>query len=66
MEIGLEGGSSRFLMLAHQCIGLPYEIIHQVEKLGCRIHPAKQLDRFRQVINQCGFHDLGFIGSPFT
>ena len=27
---------------------------------------ARQLERFKQVINYCGFHDLGFVGPPFT
>ena len=29
-------------------------------------HPARKLDQFRQVIAHCGFHDLGYVGSPFT
>lgn len=24
------------------------------------------MNRFKMVINLCGFHDLGFVGSPFT
>ena len=52
--------------LPYLCIGDYNEIISQIETSGSRARPARQLERFRQVINYCGFHDLGFVGPPFT
>ena len=48
------------------CIGDFNEITGRDEKVGGNPRPARQMDRFRGVIHLCAFHDLGFVGSPFT
>nr|POF20769.1 hypothetical protein CFP56_73574 [Quercus suber] len=48
------------------CLGDYNEIISQAEKSGGSLRPARQMDRFREVIHHCGFIDLGYTGSPFT
>ena len=47
------------------CIGDFNEILSHSEKSDGRLRPARQLDRFHGAIDLCGFHDLGFVGSPF-
>ncbi|KAK7840977.1 hypothetical protein CFP56_016020 [Quercus suber] len=42
------------------------EIVSQAESSGSHARPARQMERFKQVINYCGFHVLGFVGPPFT
>ena len=42
------------------------EIIRQDEKLGGARRPHCQMQQFREVIDECGFMDLGFQGSKFT
>ena len=48
------------------CIGDFNEITRQSEKLGGSIRSQAQMQRFRDVIDECGFMDLGFTGSQFT
>ena len=36
------------------------------EKLGGVLRSQKQMDDFREVIHQCRFKDLGFVGPEFT
>ena len=48
------------------CIGEFNEIVRQDEKLGGARRPHWQMQQFREVINECGFMDLGFEGSNFT
>ena len=48
------------------CIGDFNEITNSNEKKGGNPRLTRQMDRFRTVINLCAFHDLGFVGSPFT
>ena len=48
------------------CNGDFNEITGRDEKVGGNPRPARQMDRFRGVIHLCAFHDLGFVGSPFT
>ena len=48
------------------CIEDYNEILSHSEKSGGRLRLARQLDRFLRAIDLCGFHDLGFVGSPFT
>ena len=57
--------NNRF-MLPWLCSGDFNEIMKSSEKLGgsCRSHAQMQL--FRDVIDECGFIDLDFIGSQFT
>ena len=42
------------------------EILKSHEKLGGRPRPLTQMQEFRDVIDECGFRDLGFIGNKFT
>ena len=48
------------------CVGDFNEIIRQDEKVGGGIRPHNQMQLFREVIDQCGFMDLGFVGPKFT
>ncbi|XP_042950220.1 uncharacterized protein LOC122282326 [Carya illinoinensis] len=42
------------------------EIMSNDENNGGRAKPDRQLKDFRDVIEECQVHDLGFIGNPFT
>ena len=42
------------------------EIVKQSEKSGGRLRPYNQMQQFREVLDECGFMDLGFKGFPFT
>ena len=48
------------------CAGDFNEIICREEKLGGEIHNHGQMQLFRDVLDECGFLDLGFVGSRFT
>ena len=48
------------------CAGDFNEVTRQSEKLGGRIWPHAQMQAFRDVLDDCGFLDLGFLGSNFT
>ena len=48
------------------CAGDFNEITKQSEKRGGRIRPHGQIQAFREVLDECGFIDLGFMGSEFT
>ena len=36
------------------------------EKKGGRLRPYNQMKNFRDVLDECGLTDLGFVGSKFT
>ncbi|XP_065624064.1 uncharacterized protein LOC136065183 [Quercus suber] len=48
------------------CIGDFNELVSQEEKLGGAQHPNYQMQLFQDVIDECGFMDLGFSGQRFT
>ena len=48
------------------CVRHFNEITQQGEKLGGVLRSHNQEQRFREVINEYGFMDLGFIGQRFT
>ena len=48
------------------CVGDFNEITRQNEKLGGAIRPSNQMQLFKEVIDECGFMDLGFVGQKFT
>ena len=48
------------------CVGYFNELVSQDEKLGDALYNRQQKKLFKVVINECGFMDLGFIGSRFT
>ena len=41
-------------------------ILHSDEKLSHKPPSYKQMDEFREVLEQCSLIDLGFLGYPFT
>ena len=36
------------------------------EKFGGANRPQQQMDSFREIVNYCGFHDLGYYGPDYT
>ena len=40
--------------------------LHSHKKLGGRQRLARQMEEFRDVLDECGFRDLGFMGGKFT
>ena len=48
------------------CAGDFNEIIRQGEKLGGAICNHGQMQLLRDVLDECGFLGLGFVGSRFT
>lgn len=48
------------------CVGDFNEILKIEEKRGGRIRPHNQMQAFRDVLDFCGFVDLGFTGPKFT
>ena len=48
------------------CAGDFNEITRAHEKLGGRHRPSRQMEAFRDVLDECGFQDLGFSGNMFT
>ena len=48
------------------CCGDFNEITRQDEKLGGVPRPHNQMQLFREVIDECGFLDLGFEGPKYT
>ena len=48
------------------CVGDFNEIIRAHKKLGGRPKPSRQMEVFRDVLDKCGFQDLGFSGNKFT
>ena len=48
------------------CAGDFNELARQGEKLGGATPSSNQMQLFRDVIDECGFMDLGFVGPKFT
>jgi len=48
------------------CVGDFNEITRTEEKLGGRLRPNCQIQSFRDVIDEVGFKDLGYVGDRFT
>ena len=48
------------------CGGDFNEITRAYDKLGGRLRLSKQMVDFRDVLNECGFQDLGFSGNKLT
>lgn len=57
--------NNRFRLLC-LCAGDFNEIIQSLEKKGGSTRSQSQMQLFRYVINECGFLDLGYKGSPYT
>lgn len=48
------------------CVGDFNEILMGWEKEGGAARPQRCMDRFKETLEECGFHDLGFVGDPYT
>ena len=48
------------------CIGDYNEILSNSEKLGGQLRPARQMDRFREIVDLCQFRDLGYTRARYT
>ena len=48
------------------CGGDFNELLQGEEKWGRVARPESQMKAFRQVVDDCGFVDLGFVGPPYT
>ena len=52
--------------LSWLCIGDYNETLSHFEMLGGQLRPARQMDRFRNVVDLCQFRDLGYSSAKFT
>ena len=48
------------------CFGDFNEILSMEEKSSGPLRPQGQMDNFRNVVNHCGFKDMGYVGLDFT
>lgn len=48
------------------CVGDFNKIVKAEEKMDSALRKERQMVEFREALNFCSFHDLGFAGSPFT
>lgn len=48
------------------CRGDFNEILKSHEKVGGRPRPLSQIQGFSDVLDECGFMDMGFVGNKFT
>ena len=48
------------------CAGDFNQISNAYEKLGGRPRPVKQMEAFRDVMDECGFKDLGFVRAKYS
>ena len=48
------------------CGGDFNELLKSHEKLGGRLRSYGQMQKFREVLDECGLCDLGFVGNKFT
>ena len=48
------------------CLGDFNEIVRGIEKKGGSNRSHAQMQLFREAIDECGFIDMGYKGSPFT
>ena len=48
------------------CTGDFNEVTKQSEKLGGRTRPHNQMQAFRDILDECGYMNHGFVGSKFT
>lgn len=48
------------------CGGNFHEILKTHEKSGGRLRPYGQMEKFRNVFDECNLLDLGFVGNKFT
>lgn len=48
------------------CVGDFNEIVRSHEKLGGRLQPERQMQEFKDALDECGFRDLGYKGGKFT
>ena len=47
------------------CAGDFNEILKADEKLGGRLRPNSQMEAFREVLDECEFKDLGYVGGKY-
>ena len=48
------------------CSGDFNELLKSHEKLGGRLRPYGQMEKFREVLDECGLFDLGYADNKFT
>ncbi|XP_030963604.1 uncharacterized protein LOC115984727 [Quercus lobata] len=72
-ETHLRSASWNLLRTLHNQLDLPWlcggdfnELLKSHEKRGGRPHPYGQMQKFREVLDECRLMDLGFIGKKFT
>ena len=57
---------NRKFQLPWLCYGDFNEILSREEKMGGAPRPQRQMDGFREVVNTCGFKNLGYCSPDFT
>jgi len=48
------------------CVGHFNEVLHQLEHVGVLERSSSQIAGFQEMVDVCGFHDLGFEGRSWT
>jgi len=48
------------------CIGDFNEVLHREEHVGVQERSFAQIAGFCEMVDVCGFHDLGFVGREWT
>ena len=48
------------------CVGHFNEVLHQLEHVGVLERSSSQIAGFQEMVDVCGFHDLGFKGRSWT
>ena len=57
---------NHFFPLRWLCVGDFNEIVKPHEKLGGRARPENRMRDFRDVLDECSFVDLGYVGQKYT
>ena len=48
------------------CGGDFNELLKSHEKSGSRLRPYGQMEKFREVLDECNLFDLGYVGNKFS
>ena len=66
LVLGSSPSTQQLFSLSWMCSNDFNEIVRNLEKKGGSNRSHMQMQNFREVINACGFIDMGYKGIPFT